>query len=279
MKIKSNKGFSLIEILVAVSITSLMIVTLAQMMSVVSKSWLEGLKRVDNYSKARATMDLLSRDLQSGIFRPDLGAFVDDVGESKFTFFAKRPGIGGDRRMSLAYYKMDEAKGVLIRSSEAVLWSVNPNQISFYDPNPPAPNPIPVPKIAFFDETNMTDDPVAEGVLRFEYYFIDVDGKYRTTYYDTSSPAKAAKAVGVVVAVMDQQTLKLMKSNFAAKLATLTSALPSGAFPALTKTNLNDGKRYQTEWDTLMNDASFFIGMPSTAKTGIRIMERVIYLP
>jgi len=272
-KKSQQRGFSLVEILVAVTITSLMLVTLAQMMSVISKSWLEGVKRVDNYAKARATMDLITRDLQAGVFRSDLGAFRNDGGQPAFAFFVKRPSAGtegNDRRLSLISYVEDKNEHTIKRASTAIGWSAD-NSAAAMNFSSLATNLKSIPFYAALPSSPEQMDDIAEGILRAEMYFIDKEGEYQYEY------TEGCKVVGITIAVMDQQTLKLMKKAFPAKLDDLTDT--GGAFRAPSLGELNSGVTYQSKWEEAMNEESFFNGYPPAARTSIRLMERFVYLP
>jgi prepilin-type N-terminal cleavage/methylation domain-containing protein len=60
---EGRRAFSLIEILVAIALLSLLVVVLSQIVTVVSRAWVEGEKRVEVYQNGRAILDLIERDL------------------------------------------------------------------------------------------------------------------------------------------------------------------------------------------------------------------------
>src|ERR1700729_994371 len=71
----SRRGFTLIEMLVSVSIISFMLVMMAQMTGLAEQAWRLEQNRIDNFTKARAMLDLITDDLQRAVFRGDLPAF------------------------------------------------------------------------------------------------------------------------------------------------------------------------------------------------------------
>ena len=88
-------GFTLVELLVSISVLSIMAVGLATMMSFVMKTWVSGINSADNFTKARVVLNLLDRDIQMMIMRRDLAAFVNSSGNSAWSFYTNVEGIPG----------------------------------------------------------------------------------------------------------------------------------------------------------------------------------------
>src|SRR4051812_21508269 len=65
---RETNAFTLIELLVAMLVLALMAIVLAQMLSATSQIWLAGQAKANNFTKGRAMLDLLARDLQTGIY-------------------------------------------------------------------------------------------------------------------------------------------------------------------------------------------------------------------
>ena len=60
----SRRGFTLVEMLVAVSILSFMLLMMAQMTGLAEQAWRLEQNRIDNFSKARSMLDMVTDDLQ-----------------------------------------------------------------------------------------------------------------------------------------------------------------------------------------------------------------------
>lgn len=73
------RAFTLLELLVAISVTILLVALLASMANSTGLMWQRGESQVVVYSNARAAIDLVGRELQSAIIDLDLGFRVDPV--------------------------------------------------------------------------------------------------------------------------------------------------------------------------------------------------------
>ena len=95
-------GFTLLEVMVAVSILAIMIVALLAMFNRTQRSFRAGLTQVDVMESGRATMDLLSRELQQLAPSGQAGVFNIDV---QVASTLVQPRIGGaNQRNFLEYY-------------------------------------------------------------------------------------------------------------------------------------------------------------------------------
>ena len=65
----TRPGFTLLELLVSVSVTVLMLTMLVALVGATSRSWREGRARLETNQEARVALEILSRDLQSMIIR------------------------------------------------------------------------------------------------------------------------------------------------------------------------------------------------------------------
>ncbi len=260
---KRRNGFTFVELLVAITILSLMMIFIAQLIFVVGTFSRDGARRADNFTKVRATLDAFSRDVRAGIFRSDLAAFTDANGDTvpaPICFYTCRPGIGTEiRNVSLIVYQLNTATGSLQRGAMPVQWSDNSNTpppISFN-------NTTTLPMFA-----NVVPSDVASGVVRMEVYFINSGGALSKSYSSQSL------AVGITLAVVDGGTLKVLS---AAQLSQLTRGGSSGALP-------DDPSPSPTQtlgsfWATEMEAPGFYNGFPQQLHSGLRVFERYVELP
>ena len=61
------RGFSLLEILIAIAILSIMIVFLGGMTSTVSRTWTNSEKRVETYQAARGALEIMTREMTPAV--------------------------------------------------------------------------------------------------------------------------------------------------------------------------------------------------------------------
>jgi prepilin-type N-terminal cleavage/methylation domain-containing protein len=249
---KKSGGFTLIELLVSMAILALMVAALAQLSGLTTSTVSQELRKADSFSKARAVLDVFSQDIANGVFRPDLAAFRDQGGGFASAFYSRRAAIGGDRKLSLLAYDTDAATATLLRASSPVVWN-DTTGIGFGSPTTLA-------RLATISSADY--QPIVEGVVRMEYFFLDDQGNYQAQY-DAST-----RAVGIALAIVDAPTLDLLKkSNSLASIQTLLkqqTPVPS--------------ESYLTFWGNLLN-GSEFANYPGPVRSGLRIFERIIPLP
>lgn len=66
------RGFTLVELLVSMTVLSLLVLLVASLLSGVNKAWVTGEERVENYQGGRAILELMSRELKSAVISPSL---------------------------------------------------------------------------------------------------------------------------------------------------------------------------------------------------------------
>ncbi len=106
-------GFTLVELLTALVILTIMLLALTTTIGFVSRAWQEGISFLDNYSKARVMLNLLDRDIQLMIIRRDTAAFADGSGTPACAFYTSVMGSPGaasarvdGRTISLVQYQL-----------------------------------------------------------------------------------------------------------------------------------------------------------------------------
>jgi type II secretory pathway pseudopilin PulG len=278
---RRSGAFSLVELLVAMVVLTLLVLILAQIMGLVSGSWAMGKQRMDNLTKARVFLDLIARDMQDGIFRPDLAAFLDQTGatasmsSTSYAFYTKRTG-GGTRPIALLNYKLNATSTTysLMRGALPVAWSGPPPSFAGL-----TAGTVGLPELSNFTAGNYSE--VASGVVAFRLYFINADttvspptNAYSWNYlpwnYSATGTGKASVAVCVTVAVLDDRTQALLETQ--SKMGPLSTAL-NGSMPATLTGSLKD------IWDSQINTAGFLSPYPEQVRTGLKVFERVIPLP
>jgi prepilin-type N-terminal cleavage/methylation domain-containing protein len=255
-----TRAFTLIELLVAMAVLALMTVLLAQMLQSTSQSWLGGQARVNNFAKARSMLDLMARDVQSGVFRTDLGMFAGlSAGQplTNMAFYTMRPGVPATagapvRSVSLVQYGMDAAS-VLQRGDMAIPWDGSAAaDITFGTTNA-------LPELA-----NVVSRETVSGVVGFQVLFMQRDGTLSKIY----DPALSGRGLAIGMAVVDDNTLKRLQA--AGKVADLQGALAA----ALSGTN-----SAKAEWDAFLQSGLNWGNYPPQLARGLKIFERYVVFP
>lgn len=282
-----GRGFTLVELLVAITILVIIILLFGQMLGIMSKAWTYGHGRANNFTKARAMLELLAQDIQAGVFRPDLAAFPSGSSGTGATppvweFYTGRPGIplattpqsslpGALRNLSIVEYSLVQRTSpsfayALERADCPILWTDETTNPLFGTGNttgfPTASAQTP------------TQRDTAPGVIAFEIIFIQSDGSFSTTYTPISSAGVAnatpTRAVSVSLAVIDDLTIQQLSSTQLTNLNTnLTNLIPA--------TPLHSVKSY---WDTYLNGTTMpWSSYPKALGSSLATFERYIILP
>jgi len=267
-----RESFTLVEMLVAVTILSLMLALMFSMVGMVFHATNEGQGRIDNSMRARVMLDVLADDIEGGVFRPDLPAFGTNNGllttngistltngASAVAFYTRSPGIlANARNLSLVIYRLDGSTNAIFRRDQlAVPWTAPASNWS---------STVPFQGELSTGIDNATSQNMAEGVVGFSLFFCRADQSITNVYsgYQSTNPVVA---VGVALAMVDTRTLQIL--NQTGKLNALTQAL--GSSGALTGTN-----SAKADWDVLLESSGFFQNYPAGLSTGLKTFERII---
>jgi hypothetical protein len=244
----------LIELLVALTVLALMLGLVGQITAAVGRAWSDTRNRTDNFTRARAALELMARDLQAGVFRTDLPVPLS----TPLTFFSRRPGTGGSgnsRRLSLVRYETVFLQGVeagrdevfLRRLDSAVDWDA---AAGLFVPGAPG-TPLPVPVQA---------QDVFPGICLLQVHYRDELGNVQTTFSSTTPRSVVAY---IALAVVDQDSQRLLN---AAQWQQIQDRLNAAGVSAV-------------DWRAAMDETSFFNGYPDRLRSGIRVFERTVVLP
>lgn len=258
-----SKAFSLIETIAAMAVLLLLMVFVFQVFAIFNRSWQDGRARVDNFSKARALLDLISYDLQNGVFRADISKpqlDVDIAGtRCAIVLYTRRQGsdnaaAGQARSVSLVVYSLDKARAVLRRGDIPLTWD-NSAQSMHYGELTGFP-------LAASSTMNLLD--AAPGVLAFSVQFIDPRDEVQATYVQGKSSAS------VTLAVVDEMSTRVLREN--GSMSTLTAS-PVWAAPGA-----GESAGTKKAWENGLTP-EFWKDYPEPVRRSLRIFERRIALP
>ena len=160
---KPATGFTLVEMLVAMSVLVLMVTIVSQIISLAGSGTNHSLTVADADGQARMTLDRLAFDWQNRVRTTDLGVnFGKQTGNDSLTFYSSVQGFGGVRKVTeVGYYILSPATGSpsLQRGVTGSDWDgSNGNALQFW--------PSPMPTIS---PTNY--QTLAGNIFRFEICF------------------------------------------------------------------------------------------------------------
>ncbi|CAN5536773.1 hypothetical protein BH18VER1_BH18VER1_17090 [soil metagenome] len=208
MKIRTH-AFTLVELLLALAITSLLVVLLANMVSATLGAWQQGRNRLDTFSTSREVLSRIGDEITAAVAQKDGIEFVENAAfspapsspnaESIF-FVAPYPSNGGGDLCVIAY-SLDAATHELRRGfvSSDDAWDTSPQNRY---------------KAAAYSSADLNWQPVAQGVLDFElrcYTQEDLDndvepsGAYNSQ--DSGIDGKTPRRVLIRIRVVDDKTL------------------------------------------------------------------------
>jgi hypothetical protein len=254
--------------MVATAVLVLIVGMMSSMLATMGQNWRNAQKRVNNFTKARAMLDMMAHDIQSGIFRSDLPAFPTTLPSGTQGFYTLRPGISTGspganlRYVSAVSYDLADPtdKSVLRRSDQAVLFSDASSNVASLVFGSNAAFPTTTPR-----ET-------APGVINFNFAFVQQDGTMTTTYNPPGS-SNPTHAIGITLAVVDDQTLQVLNNLSAGQgqITTLRSdlAVPAGLIPGSVKAS----------WDQYLNTQITWKSYPQGLGIGFTVFERYVVLP
>jgi prepilin-type N-terminal cleavage/methylation domain-containing protein len=254
-----SSGFTLIEMLVATAILSMLMVMLATSFSYISKSVSSGMQRADNFSKVRIALDLIRRDIEAGIFQGELGAFpdVNGNGASDLVFFSRQGVSSGDRTLALVGYRLSpiSTEGALQRATVPALWTSLPTTVGFGVSN----------AMPFYSASGISSlyENIIDGVVAFNIFFVNSSG------ISNSYTANSSSSLGVSLAVVDEKSFALLRDT--GKLAQLKTAL--NVAPVF-----SNNETFLDAWQTAIDSSSFFDPYPELVKSGLQTYERYIPL-
>ena len=255
-------GFTLVELLVSMTILAVLVVMLAEGIATVSHTWQTGVDRVDNFSKARTILGLLDRDIQGVVLRPDVGTFLDGNGNSACAFYSRIDGTT-NRRLSLVSYTLttNATNSVLERASYSMDYATS--LLSLGTTNA-------LPDVSSVSKMGTPQD-VAPGVLFFQIQFLSADGTLWTNfYYDYSNPDSSFNTKGVVASLLVVDNTPLLVAQQTGTLSTLM-----GKFSGTPGTN----QTYAQYWNGVLASTNFSQGLPKPLLSGVRVFEGHISLP
>lgn len=265
-------AFSLIEILISITLLSVIVLLMYGFVDGVSRVWVSAIQRAEVMTGARGGLHVIFQDLSQGVFHADTPAFVDSEGKPDFSFFSIQNSLEGtdSRLLSLVRYQLtrstnSEALPSLRRSVTELLTSGS-NKPAFYSAssedrkNPMADNS---------GGGSAPYHPVVDGVFRWNQIFLDAKGEAVSSYWNAEGYPQAASVV-VSMGLIDQRSWRLLSPTQQTELqADRSDALFRPSRPG--ETSIVD------IWQEALSQPTA-LELPEPSRRGIRVFERTIPL-
>jgi len=293
----SSAGFTLVEMLVAISVIALLTAFMAQMLNSSSSLVAMSDKHMDADSQARAILDRMAVDLGQLVKRCDASYYLKDTvtfpqtGNDQLAFFSVVPGYlsgspspvpAAPSPVSLVAYRVNSTTMGMERLGKGLIWNGASGANS-----PVVFLPLTIQGV-WPQATNMSADAnyesIAPGIFRFEYYYLlkgqTLNGTQEPailsgTPWDTRMGHTAVTglcdvaAVGVAIAVVDPASRNLVTN---AQLTTLAGQMND--FAATISGNPAVPGQMETQWTSAIAASS----LPHAATSSIRVYGRMLYL-
>jgi prepilin-type N-terminal cleavage/methylation domain-containing protein len=286
---KRHDGFTLAELLVAVSVLTLLVLLFARLINSATTTTTLANKRMDADSVSRPLLDRLAADFASMVKRTDISCYAKNsatspsmAGNDLIAFYGTTVGyfpstpspvsviayrVNGDSSNTRAYNRLE-------RMAKGLDWNGSTDKPVLFLPltiDDPAAWPSVASGSAYdsTDPTQITYEVIAPQVFRFEYYFIEKSTGALVAFpatWTSSLNVKLAEvsAIVVAIAVIDPQSQVLVTSS---QLADLATSLPDY------NSSMGPGQLL-AQWQSVLNSN---ITLPQPARSGIRLYER--YFP
>lgn len=249
------RGFTLIEVLVAMAVMAFILVLLLQVLSNTSEITQGTEARVERGTDLRRTINRISADLGRGLFSADLPPSIQKAaGNDELLFFAEVSGYGGERGISKVHYRIGPGPdGVLQRGVRGHSWSGD------------ASVPFGVSDTTPLDPANYDD--LGELVFRLECEALMTDGTMTSTQSLTSWAN--VQAIVVTMVAMDPRTWRRRPDG-------VTLASLSALFPDSTTTT--SGSSALESWSEMIENPTVepLASLPASVTSGFQVRQRVI---
>ncbi len=283
------RGFTILELLVAVAVLVLLVLMVAQLVQSGSAVIAGSRKSLDADAQAREVFGRMAMDLAQMPKRADLDAiFSGQPGNKKMFFYSEAPGFSSSANqlgtLSLIGYRIgtNATESGFQRLGKGLDWAgadsaifltyANATNAATVQPGSTIPGAWPGAVGAAPDYDGIDSDyhTLAPGVFRFEYCFQKKDGTYSLSR-DPTNGFRDVSAIVVSLAVLDGESKKIAPDT--SKLA--------AALPGPTAANLAANVMPGELWQNTVNDSAAFAtsaGIPQSAAARVRIYQRAFPL-
>lgn len=286
------RGFTLVEVLVAILILALLCLILGSLTSNMQRILRYSLRRMDSDEMAQLALARLSTDIQGMFPRRDI-PFSVSTGTSPGPFLGiitavptAATSVPGNRMIAAVYYRVanDQDSGAIFRTGHLTLQraakTITNTQAGFLGVDTTNTPVLFSGLPAALQPASSDYDVLADGVIA-----VNVSLQRTSDGHVVAAPATATNstvladgdpdiskisALVVTLLVLDRQSFALLNP---AQVTTIASK-----FPPPQESDLLSGKLAAEEWTTIADDSTQFPGLPPPAVQSLRIYQRIIPL-
>ncbi len=304
------QGFTLVELMVSMTVLVLMLLSLTQVMNGALKATTGSFKHMDADTQARSVLDRVAFDISKMVKRSDVDYYFKKnlttgttPGNDQMAFYSEASGYYPSTststqksNVSLVGYRIN-ANNQLERLSKGLIW--NGVSVSGYNPMVFLPQTITGTWPAILN-TGATGDAdyqvVGDQVFRFEFCYLIHNSSTAATLTDTPN-LEGISAVGttgyfnpqevvaivVTLAVLDARSTATVSSTQLTSAATQLSDIsgtPVASIPTTSIPSVITGPA-AAAWKTALNSPYALgtaLGLPQAASSQVRIYQRYCYL-
>lgn len=271
--VRNRTGFSLVEVLVATAVLTLMVGLLASSMGGVSSAWQKSREKMDNFARGRSLLGAMDRDIRNAVIRQDLPAFPATTidGKPALAFFTRSFGQESDtgNLRPLTYVSYFSGTNSMVTRRD-VPFDFN-TTLAEWDPFGPKTSATPA-------GLSVPDRQLCGGVLVFHFDYLQSDGTISTTFaglplktgdpkqIDPAKPRTVAIRLSLAI-IGDQAQGILRQMN---KESSLISALEGKA---------GTGRSAKEAWDAyLLEGGVASLNLPADVLSGLRTYQKIVRL-
>jgi prepilin-type N-terminal cleavage/methylation domain-containing protein len=279
-KFLSRKGFTIVELLVSVTILSLLVLAIVQITAFTGQAININSKNLDAAAQARLVLDRLGADFAARINRTDLPmTFTIHSGNDSFQFYSEVAGYTGDRQISTVGYRIGPTSGQLERGATGAYFGTGQIPQLTFLPNPLPVPPLPAPTLSPPAPGDFA--VLAPGVFRLEVCYLikstgklsnSLNGSFRSDGSPNPNDFSNVAAFVVAIAVLDTQSVNLLTTPNPAPATQLGNL--AGAFSDTT-----EGFDPISAWNTTINNGLTVTGVPKRVCQNVHVYERTFYVP
>jgi hypothetical protein len=283
---KSDPAFTLAEMLVAVTVLTLLILLFARFLNSASTITTLGTKRMDADSSARPLLDRMGVDFSQMVKRSDVSYFVKtqantQVGNDQIAFYSAvtgyYPSPSKQSPVSLVAYRVNSdstspSYNKVERMGKGLIWSgASPTYIPILFLAPAGAPTTTIDNIWPAATNSSTSDSdyelVGSHVFRFEYYYLLATGALSSGPWTSTNTfaIKDVAAIVVAIAAIDPKSKVLVTNS---QIATIAGSLSDYTVP------MGPGQLL-AEWESALDGIT---GIPRQVISNIRLYERYFYL-
>ena len=263
---RSNKAFTLVEMLVSITVLTLIVLLISRLFNSASALITSGNKRMDVDGQARPLLDRMAMDFAQMVKRSDVDYYVKassnaQAGNDQIAFYSVVPGYSTTSvsPVSLVAYRIN-AQNQAERMGKGLIWNGDSSAgtpIVFLPLTIAATWPA-----ATNDSTDLDYELIAPNVFRFEYYYVLKNGNLSDT---APNGMQDVAAISVAIAAIDPKSRILLSgTQIATVAARMNDFAPSMGQGALV-----------SQWQTAL-DSTTDLPRPGIAR--IRVYQRYFQL-